>query len=78
MQDDLTSSKTYIVHINIYDFETRKPEMDNFEKKKKIGSKGYISTVFTDTLEKSSQNILHILLFQNILSIFFYFEKKIV
>ena len=54
-----------------------KPEMDDFERKKTLVLKeNYLEKFLTDTLEKMSQNILHIFFLQNILSIFFYFEKK--
>ena len=56
-----------------------KPQMDDFERRKNIGSKGKISIFkkkfLTDTLAKMSQNIFAYSFFsQNILSIYFYFE----
>ena len=43
--------------------------------KKNILSK-YFEKFLTDTLVKMSQIFLHILLFQNTISILFYFERK--
>ena len=54
--------------------------MDVFKRKKKLVVKEkYLEKYqyfLTDTLAKMSQNIFHILLFQNILSIFFILRKK--
>ena len=56
-----------------YVLETKKPDMDDFGKKKKIGSKGkiVISIFKLIPLQTFLKRFLHIFLFQNILSIFF-------
>ena len=56
-----------------------KPEMDDFERKNFFCPNGkYFENekFLTDTLSKKLQNIYAYFWFQNILSIFLYFEKK--
>ena len=56
------------ISINTYVLEQEKPEMDDFERKQNIGSRGKL--VLTDTLAKDHKIFLYILLFQNIPSTF--------
>ena len=49
-----------------------KPEMDDFERKKNLGSIKCLTDSFSN-----KYIYLHILLFQTILSIFFYLRKKL-
>ena len=53
------------------------PEMDDFEEEKNFVSKGKILSIFLTLipLQKYHKMFLHILLIQNVLSVF-YFEKK--
>ena len=57
----------------MYDFERKK---NWFKRKKRCFKILKISKFLTDTLAKISQLFLHFIWFQNILSIFFYLEKK--
>ena len=63
----------FLKYINGYVLKQEKSEMEDFEEKKLWFLRNNTVKILMDTLEKISQNSL---LFQNILSLYFYFEKK--
>ena len=53
-----------------------KSDMDDFERRKNVGSDGKRKIFRWKPLQKCHKIFLNILLFQNILSIFLYLDKK--